>query len=207
VPVGKVYIERVTDRTLLTARLRIARGQKLEQIGSAKELSGYFLYHLSVCKRIASKVRLLYRAIPVLSLFLMSSCVFFSIESDRSLLRKFNKNRLLFEDFVTLKNEKGPFSIYNRDGRCELLRGLPKLNQTELEIFCSKMRRMGVEMIHDSEFDLTFDADTEWFSGKGYVFRVKPPFPTVLAENLDKVRELGLWYRHIDLMSCRYSGV
>lgn len=149
---------------------------------------------------IAGKVRLHYKTMLALSVPFLSSCVFLSIESDRSLLRKFDKHRPLFEQFIALENQKEAFSISNFNGRCAPSEEARRFSQEELEGFCNTMRRMGVESIYGSELGVEFLASRESYTEhKSYIFRTSSPSPSsFIVEDLDKMTTLGDWYRHIE---------
>jgi hypothetical protein len=127
-------------------------------------------------------------------------CVSSSTENDRSLLRRFDRHRPVFEKFIALENEKGLFSISNRAGRCELVMEPREFSQEEAETLCAEMRRMGVESIYGSEHEIEFLAALESYTEyKSYVFRTDSPLPPhLLVEDLDGLRMLGAWYRHIE---------
>lgn len=131
---------------------------------------------------------------------MLSSCVFLSVESDRSLLRRFDRHRPGFEKFIALEEEKGLFSISNWNGRCELAMEPRKFSQEELEALCAERRRIGVESIYGSEHEIEFLATRESYTEyKSYVFLTDSPSPPhFLVEDLDDVSTLGAWYRHIE---------
>lgn len=124
---------------------------------------------------------------------MLSSRIFFSIESHGSLLSKFDRHRPVFEKFIALKNEKGLFSISNWDGRCELTMEPRKFSREELEALCAEMRRIGVENIYGSEYQIEFLAARESYTEyKSYVFRKDSSWSShVLVEDLDEMRVLG----------------
>jgi hypothetical protein len=113
-----------------------------------------------------------HKTILALSALHLSSCVVFSIESDRSLLRTFNRYRPIFERVITLEGKKGLFSIYHGSGRCELSMKPRKFDQGELKALCSEMKRIGVERIYSSEAEIEFLASRESYTDyESYIFR------------------------------------
>ena len=144
--------------------------------------------------------RLRRRTALTLIALLLSGCLPPSTESDRSLLRKFEAQKPLFEQFAALASEKGAFGISfsRRSEDCELRRGLTELGAAELADYCEKMRRMDVERISGSATEPDFIAAFGMFATKGYVFRTRAPAPEIMTENLDKFDDLGQRYRHVE---------
>ncbi len=145
----------------------------------------------------------------VLVAVLLGSC-FSGMESDRSLLRKFYKNRKAFEQLAQLAIDDESFflshSIQDGQGHCKLrikAKYVDPQRQDALA-FCEDMERMGVELIavntsSKGRSEVEFDADFAFMKRKGYAYypRYKPRNYR-LFDNLGRVMELGRFYRHIE---------